>query len=228
MSTPLQPVITQAGLAAIFRATNDGLSAQITHVVLGSTGYTPVQTQTALRSKKGTYPISDGQKLSSTQLHLTAVADDAAEYWVREVGFLLADGTLLAVWSDPNQALAYKSPNAQLLLAYDLSLAALPANSVTINSTGAGLNLTLSEQLAALASASIAGMLRDVKQQDSLDSQDKLNQKIGQQVLNLMGRMWEVEQRQDIDRDGLLTAIAANATGLITLQTLFSQKTLGV
>jgi hypothetical protein len=228
MSTPLQPVITQAGLAAIFRATNDGLSAQITHIVLGSTGYTPVQTQTALRSKKGTYPISDGQKLSSTQLHLTAVADDAAEYWVREVGFLLADGTLLAVWSDPAQALAYKSPNAQLLLAYDLSLAALPANSVTINSTGAGLNLTLSEQLAALASAQIAEMLRGVQRQDALDSQAKLHQLEGQQIINLMDRMRAAEQRQDSDREGLLTSIAANATGLITLQNLFSKTTLGV
>ncbi len=228
MSTPLQPVITQAGLAAIFRATNDGLSAQITHVVLGSTGYTPVQTQTALRSKKGTYPISDGQKLSSTQLHLTAVADDAAEYWVREVGFLLADGTLLAVWSDPAQALAYKSPNAQLLLAYDLSLAALPANSVTITSTGAGLNLTLSEQLAALASASIAGMLRGVKQQEALDSQERLHQLEGQQIANLIERMRAAELRQDSDREGLLTAIAANATGLITLQNLFSKTILGV
>lgn len=228
MSTPLQPVITQAGLAAIFRATNDGLSAQITHVVLGSSGYTPVQTQTALRSKKGTYPISDGQKLSNTQIHLTAMADDAAEYWVREVGFLLADGTLLAVWSDPTQALAYKSPNAQLLLAYDLSLAALPANSVTINSTGAGLNLTLSEQLAALASVQISEMLRGVKCQDTLDDQAKRNQIEGQQIANLMDRMRAAESRQDTDRDNVLTAVAANATALIGLQHLFSQKTLGV
>lgn len=228
MSTPLQPVITQAGLAAIFRATNDGLSAQITHVVLGSSGYTPAQTQTALRSKKGTYPISDGQKLSNTQIHLTAVADDAAEYWVREVGFLLADGTLLAVWSDPAQALAYKSPNAQLLLAYDLSLAALPADSVTINSTGAGLNLTLSEQLAALASVQISEMLRGVKCQDTLDDQAKRNQIEGQQIANLMDRMRAAESRQDTDRDNVLTAVAANATALIGLQHLFSQKTLGV
>lgn len=228
MSTPLQPVITQAGLAAIFRATNDGLSAQITHVVLGSSGYTPVQTQTALRSKKGTYPISDGQKLSNTQIHLTAMADDAAEYWVREVGFLLSDGTLLAVWSDPTQALAYKSPNAQLLLAYDLSLAALPADSVTINSTGAGLNLTLSEQLAALASAQIAGMLRGVKVQDTLDDQTQRNQIEGQQIANLMGRMLAAEKRQEADHDELLTAIAANATSLIGLQTLFAKTTLGV
>lgn len=223
MSTPLQPVITQAGLAAIFRATNDGLSSQITHIVLGSTGYTPVQTQTALRSKKGTYPISDGQKLSSTQLHLTALADDAAEYWVREVGFLLADGTLLAVWSDPVQALAYKSPNAELLLAYDLSLAALPANSVTINSTGAGLNLTLSGELAALASAQIAEQLRGLQQQDQIADQVVLQRIAGEQIASLLSRLKILEKRQAEDRDGLLSATVCNATGLIAMQTLIVQ-----
>lgn len=140
MTTPLQPVITTAGLAAIWRADNKGIAAEITHIGLGTTGYTPNKTQTALRTRKGLYPISDGERLSSTLLHLTAIADDTLEYWVREVGFYLADGTLLAVWSDPATALAYKSPTAQLLLAYDLSLSALPADSVTITLTGAGLN----------------------------------------------------------------------------------------
>lgn len=228
MSTPLQPLITKAGLAAIWRADNTGVAAEITHIVLGTTGYTPANTQTALRNQVGKYAISDGQRLSDSLIHVTAVADDAKAFWVREVGFLLSDGTLLAVWSHPTEALTYKSANAELLLAYDLSLTALPANSVTITSTGAGLNLTLSAELAALATASIAGMLRDQKQQDALDSQEKLHQLEGQQIANLMDRMRTAELRQDSDRDGLLTAIAANATGLITLQNLFSKTTLGV
>lgn len=228
MSTPLQPLITKAGLAAIWRADNTGVAAQITHVVVGTSGYTPANTQTALRAQVAKYAISDGQRLSDSLIHVTAVADDAKAYWAREVGFLLSDGTLLAVWSHPTEALTYKSANAELLLAYDLSLTALPANSVTITSTGAGLNLALSAELAALATASIAEMLRGVKQQDVLDSQDKLHQLEGQQIANLMERMKAVEQRQDMDRDGLLTAIAANATGLIILQNLFSKTTLGV
>jgi hypothetical protein len=228
MSTPLQPVITTAGLAAIWRADNTGVAAEITHIGLGTSGYTPVKTQTALRARKGLYPVSDGQRLSDTLLHLTAIADDALEYWVKEVGFYLSDGTLLAVWSDPTAALAYKSTAAQLLLAYDLSLSALPANSVTITSTGAGLNLTLSEELAALASTQIAEMLRGVKQQDTLEVQAKTNLIVGQQISSLMDRMKAAESRQDADHDSLLTAVAANATALINLQTLFSQKTLGV
>jgi hypothetical protein len=227
MNTPLQPLITKAGLAAIWRADNTGVAAQITHIVLGASGYTPANTQTALRGQVAKIAISDGQRLSDSLIHVTAVADDAKAYWVREVGFLLSDGTLLAVWSHPTEALTYKSANAELLLAYDLSLTALPANSVTITSTGAGLNLTLSAQLAALAAASIAEMLRGVTQQDTLDSQAKLHQLEGQQILNLMERMRAAEARQDCDRDGLLTAIASNATGLITLQNLFAKTTLG-
>ncbi len=228
MSTPLQPVITKAGLSAIWRQDKTGLAAQITHVVVGTAGYTPANTQTALRAQVAKFPISDGEKLSDTLLHVTALAEGPLAIWVREIGFLLSDGTLLAVWSHATDVLAYKPADADLLLAYDLSLTALPPGSVTITSTGAGLNLTLSEELAALATAQIASQLRGVKYQDTLDDQAKLHQIEGRQIANLMDRMKTAEQRQDSDRDGLLTAIAANATGLISLQHLFSKTTLGV
>lgn len=228
MSTALQPVITKAGLSAIWRQDNTGVAAQITHVVVGTAGYTPVNTQTALRAQVAKFPISDGRKLSTTLLHVTALADGPLAIWVREIGFLLSDGTLLAVWSSAGDPLAFKPADADLLLAYDLSLTALPPDSVTITSTGAGLNLTLSEELAALASVQIAEMLRGVKQQDVLDDQASLHQLEGQQIFNLMERMKAVERRQGSDYEGLVTAIAANATGLITLQNLFSKTTLGV
>ncbi len=228
MSTALQPVITKAGLSAIWRQDNTGVAAQITHVVVGTAGYTPVNTQTALRAQVAKFPISDGRKLSTTLLHVTALADGPLAIWVREIGFLLSDGTLLAVWSSAGDPLAFKPADADLLLAYDLSLTALPPDSVTITSTGAGLNLTVSEELAALATAQIAGMLRGVNQQDALDDQAGQHQLEGQQILNLMERMKAVERRQGSDYEGMVTAIAANATGLITLQNLFSTTTLGV
>jgi hypothetical protein len=59
---------------------------------------------------------------------------------VRELGVYLADGTLLAVWSHPTQALAYKTAGSDMLLSYDLVLSALPPNSVTVDGTG-GLSL---------------------------------------------------------------------------------------
>lgn len=156
MSTPLLPTILEVGLSAIWRAGNDGLAAQITHIALGDMGYTPNQGQTGLRAERARYPVADGKRVSSRQIHLTALADGNAEFWVREVAFYLADGTCLAVWSDPTKPLAYKSPGVDLLLAYDLTLSAVPADSVTVQSTGAGLSLSMAEEYTTLATAMIS------------------------------------------------------------------------
>ncbi|MCE0960537.1 phage tail protein [Pseudomonas putida] len=219
MSTALQPQITKAGLAAIWNATSTGLSAEISHIGLGSAGYTPSADQKTLRAQVVKYPISGGEKLSSTLIHLTAVADDAAAFWVREVGFFLSDGTLLAVWSHQTEALTYKSANTELLLAYDLSLEALPANSVTINSTSAGLNMTLAEPLAAQATAMIAEQLRNLQQGDRLTVQERLQTVAGNQIADLMQRMSAAEQAHTDARDGLLSTTVANAIALTSLQT---------
>ncbi|WP_054888421.1 phage tail protein [Pseudomonas sp. NBRC 111118] len=227
MSVALQPVITKAGLAAILRADNTGIAAQITHIALGTSAYTPNADQKSLIAQTAKYPIAGGERLSSTQLHLTAIADGERAFWVREIGFLLSDGTLLAVWSHPTEALAYKSASTDLLLAYDLSLAALPANSVTIISNEAGLSLSLAEPLAAQAAAHMAEVLRGLKRQDQLDLLAEKQRIAGEYLSNLMTRMKAVEQRQDADRDGLLSALASNATATIALQNLFLQHITG-
>lgn len=220
MSTALQPQITKAGLAAIWNATSTGVSAEISHIGLGSAGYTPSADQKALRTQVAKYPISGGEKLSSTLIHLTAVADDAAAFWVREVGFFLSDGTLLAVWSHPTEALTYKSANTELLLAYDLSLSALPADSVTINTTSAGLNLTMAEPMAAMATAMIAEQLRNLQQGDRLTEEERRQTVAGNQIALLMGRMSSAEQAHTEARDGLLSAAVASAIATTSLQTI--------
>lgn len=223
MSTGLQPVITKAGLAAILWATKTGLAAEIGYIALGSVAYTPTADQKTLRNEVARFPISSGEKLSSTLLHLTAVADGITGYWVREIGIFLKDGTLLAVWSHLTEALAYKAPNIDLLLAYDLSLAALPADSVTITGTAAGLNLTLAESLAAQATALIAEQLRTQQQQDRLVSQERLQRIAGEQISGLLERMSTAEKSASETRDALLSATVANATGLMALQYIVLQ-----
>lgn len=218
MSTPLQPVITKAGLAAILRADNTGIAAQITHIALGTSGYTPSADQKSLVAQTAKYPIAGGERLSSTLLHLTALADGDRAFWVREIGFLLSDGTLLAVWSDSSTPLAYKSADTDLLLAYDLSLAALPADSVTIISNEAGLSLSLAGPLAAQAQALIAEQLRGLQQQDQLDQQGQWQRVAGEQISNLLARMLEVERRQDADREGLASAAVSTASTLMAEQ----------
>lgn len=222
MSTPLQPVITKAGLAGIWSLSNTGLAAEITHVVLGTAGYTPSNEQTSLRAQVAKYPISGGERLSGTLIHLTALADGNAEFWVREIGFLLADGTLLAVWSHATEILTYKAAGTDLLLAYDLSLSALPADSVTITSSAAGLNLTLAAPLAALASALLGEQLRNLQQQDQVDSLTK-QQKIANETTSrlldqLTERLVSVEKRQTDDHDGLLSMGISAAEAVISEQ----------
>lgn len=238
----LQPVITEAGLAAIWRAGNDGVSARITHIALGDSGYLPAQTQTRLRTEKARYPISDGKRLANNQLHLTAVADGDRAFWVREVAFLLEDGTLLAVWSDPATPLAYKSPGVDLLLAYDLLLAALPADSVTVESSGAGLNLSLAGELAALAAAGVAESLRGVGRDEDIDQLQTQHTRVDKHVTNLRARISIAEtqlarsvirqderaQQQADDYNALLNMAVVNANAIINLQCLFAQTNLGV
>lgn len=218
MSTPLQPVITKAGLAAILRADNTGIAAQITHIALGTSGYTPSADQKSLVAQTAKYPIAGGERLSSTLLHLTALADGDRAFWVREIGFLLSDGTLLAVWSDSSTPLTYKSADTDLLLAYDLSLAALPADSVTIISNEAGLSLSLAGPLAAQAQALIAEQLRGLQQQDQLDQQAQWQRVAGEQISNLLARMLEVERRLDADREGLASAAVSTVSTLVAEQ----------
>ena len=227
MSTGLQPVITKAGLAAILTATKTGLAAEISHIALGSQAYTPSADQKTLRNEVARFPISSGEKLSGTLLHLTAVADGATAYWVKEVGIFLKDGTLLAVWSHLTEALAYKAANIDLLLAYDLSLAALPADSVTIVSSAAGLNLTLAGPLAALSTALIAEQVRGMEKGDRLDGLERLARIAGEQIGGLLVRVEAAEKAATETRDGLLSLAVANATGLMTIQLNQIQKLLG-
>ena len=163
MSKALIPVITTRGLAAVFNAQNTGLSAEITHIALGDHGRTPSKNEVGLVNERMRIAIADGDRIDDHQIHLTGLADGDTEFWIREIGFILKDGTMLAVWSDTDP-LAYKSAEVPLLLAFDLVLAALPANSVNIIGTGANLSLAAwGEQLAAVAAANVDNMARHVE-----------------------------------------------------------------
>lgn len=163
MSNALIPVITTRGLAAVFNAQNTGLAAEITHIALGDNGRTPSKNEVGLVSEKMRIPIADGERIDDHQIHLTGLADGDKEFWVREIGFILSDGTMLAVWSDTNP-LAYKSAEVPLLLAFDLVLAALPANSVNIIGTGANLSLAAwGDKFISNAAATISTQVNVIK-----------------------------------------------------------------
>jgi len=137
----LIPIITTKGLAAVFNAENTGYAAKVTHIALGDNGRMPSKGELGLTNERMRIPIADGERVNDHQIHVTALADGDTEFWVREIGFMLEDGTMLAVWSDKDSPLAYKSEAVPLLLGFDLVLEALPAQSVTVVGTGADLSL---------------------------------------------------------------------------------------
>jgi hypothetical protein len=148
--TTLVTTTLEVGLAAILLQSGDGLAAKITNFALGDAGYTPVQSQTGLRNERARFAVAGGKVVGPRQFHVTGKADGPTEFWVREVGFILGDGTFLAVWSDPTKPLAYKASGTDLLLGFDLALAAVPSGSVTVVGTG-DLNLSFATEFTQLA-----------------------------------------------------------------------------
>ncbi|CAE7405611.1 J [Symbiodinium microadriaticum] len=148
-----------SGLQAVFNADSNGLQAVISEIALGDQGYDPAvdgdgyATQTALQNEIERFPLADSDAVPPYQIDLSFIADGANEYWVREIGFYLDDGTLLAVWSDAAQTLAYKSAAVPLVLGFELVLASLPANSVTVQTTGGNLELVMTREIAVIGTA---------------------------------------------------------------------------
>jgi len=167
----LVPTITVQGLAAVFNSHHNGLEVAISEVALGNQADDSVAvnsnglaTQTALVAEQQRVPIADGQRVSPQQIDLSFVADGSSSYWVHELGFYLADGTLFAVWSDPDQALAWKSDRVPLVVGMELVLSALPADSVTVQSSGAPLQLMMTREIAAMANALARLQLEQLRQ----------------------------------------------------------------
>lgn len=150
--TTLVTTTLEVGLAALLLLAGDGLAGKISHIALGDAAYTPAQSQLGLRNERLRIPVAGGKVVGPRQLHVAGKADGASEFWVREVGFVLSDGTFLAIWSDPLKPLAYKAPGTALLLGFDLALSAVPAGSVVIETSG-DLNLSMAGEFTAMARA---------------------------------------------------------------------------
>lgn len=155
MSIILKPTITNAGLQAVFNADSNGLNAKISSVGLGDAGYTPSQDRTVLSSEQSRINIASSSMASSNQAHMTVIENSDKTFWVKEVGFFLDDGTLFAVYSDPEKVLAYKSPDVDLILAFDLAISGVPTDAITIVDQGLDLNILLAPELTKMGIAQV-------------------------------------------------------------------------
>lgn len=134
MSLVFNPTITQAGRDAAILAANNGYSLAITAIAFGTGApYDPTGTETALVSEQTRISIAAGSRITPNQVRVAAVWQAAmGTYPINEVG-IYAGSTLFAVWSSALQApIATKSPGVDFVFYYDLLLAFLPSNSVTV------------------------------------------------------------------------------------------------
>ncbi|MEC4090563.1 phage tail protein [Pseudoalteromonas rubra] len=174
MSILLQPVITSAGLSALFRAQQDGFKAKISKVGLGSGSYQPHEGITRLQDEKYKLDLASAKTLADgKQLHLTVrdaepIAGEG--FFVNEIGFYTeeeVDGqiqhVLFAVYSSPTESIAYKSNDVELLLAFDLTLTGVPSDSITVIDQGVEFNILVAPELAKMGKAQIGNMHRHLK-----------------------------------------------------------------
>ncbi|PSU88945.1 hypothetical protein C0W42_11465 [Photobacterium kishitanii] len=162
MSSPVVQ-FTKVGLAELISAKSQGIKGAIKWIAAGDRSYQPTPEQKALYNERQRELISDWEELSPTQLRMAAVFKGNLEYEVREVGFFLETGTLLAVYSVPNTLLAYKSANASWLQKFTLDVSPLPSNSITIEVGNDNINLLLGEELTTMATAQIGNMSRHLE-----------------------------------------------------------------
>lgn len=160
----LRPRLTNAGLSALFDAGKGGLEGYISHVAFGDGAgdhYTPSGNETQLRRERARAPIGGGERDGPRQIVLQGLLDSGPSFWVREVGFFLSDGTLLAVWSEPGKLLLYKTENVPFIFAYGLALDGVPSNSVNVAISGPTVNVIFDREFALI----IANQAKIMRQQ---------------------------------------------------------------
>lgn len=152
----LIPKTMNGGLTAMINVKNTGLENAITHVAFGDangSGYAPDQSQTALVNERARTPIGGGERAGPFEIIVEALLDTGPTFDIYEVGFVLADGTLLAIWSDPNFALLVKTIGIPLAVSYNLALTSIPADTLTLNISGPSVNLTIAGPLASFGAS---------------------------------------------------------------------------
>tara|TARA_R110001583_G_scaffold193866_5_gene363500 strand:+ start:57612 stop:59708 length:2097 start_codon:yes stop_codon:yes gene_type:complete len=143
----LSPVLTSSGLAAVAAAHGQGLQAKITHIALGDGGYTirdasdaplaAAQARTVMQSEQVRVGVYAGAIPGPQQIVVEARIDAGKpNFWVKEVGFFLEDGTLFAIWSSDTLNLGFRGDQVPWVFRFALSWTQLPDDAVTVEFSG--------------------------------------------------------------------------------------------
>ena len=154
MSDPIETwnlILTEAGLEAALAAKRGGFAVDITHMAAGDAAY-EVETdasgrtaQTEMRNELQRVEISEAIERGNGQTSIAAVFDGPGDFYVREIGILLDDGTLYAVVSHPRQAMFWKSAISTGYVTVDLVLGAADPENVRVIAGGAPIQLITSD-----------------------------------------------------------------------------------
>lgn len=152
MSNNMIAITTQLGKQKVFDAESNSIKIKITHIAVGDGAYTPTQDQTTLVNEIDRIPIASSE-ISAEEYLITfgAVIDNQNEYWVNEIGFLLEDGTLFAVWSHPTIKMGYKTAVNKFLLGYNLKLVDVNIDAIEVVDQGIDLKLSYAKELREMA-----------------------------------------------------------------------------
>ncbi|AAN12334.1 tail fiber protein [Vibrio phage VHML] len=96
---------TEAGLAELISAKEQGIKGAISHLAFGDMAYTPNKSQTRLQREQERVEIADYQD-GGLSLRMAAVFSGEKEYAIREIGVFLSTGTLLGVTRNQGKPLA--------------------------------------------------------------------------------------------------------------------------
>ncbi len=136
----LNPQITQDGLNAALLSDGVSVFVKLSYIKFGTgisgDGYTPDGTESDLETPVGVATVY-GNKISPTQIRMTAVwKDNIGTTPITELGFFDENDILFAVFSDEDYTntdpIFFKSNDVDFVEVYDLILAGVPLNSVTV------------------------------------------------------------------------------------------------
>jgi len=230
MSIPedvLVPVTTLVGLRASFSAQQAGIRIRITHVAFGDGGYVPDKHQTALNSEKVRVPVSQATIFPEDYRvdYSLVLPEESPEFWVREIGWFLEDGTLFMIWSDPEIQIGWKSRYLRLLCALRVKLTDVPVESLEIVEVEPDLKLLYADEFTKLAIALVDAQLRDIRQSEQdrihdqrLESHDDHLNGVDRRLAGHDQRLDDQAATTEQNRTKLLAGQAAQAAVIVQAQ----------
>ena len=155
----MKMVITKAGRAALVNASQSGTAAVVvSEIGVGSGKYTATESQTSLVSEIKRMPVIEGGQTGDHAIHVAMQDAGSDAYSVYELGVFLADGTLLAVYSQ-TEAIATKAATSELLLSLDAAFVGVDVSGITFGDVTYGVAAATESNAGVVTLATVAETL---------------------------------------------------------------------